>query len=138
MTGRSARSRRAVTDLRRLCAVHLGEDHDIEVVDVLLRPEVALEDGVIATPAVRRLLPPSTRRVVGDLADSRLAAIALELAAERVDPADVDRTDQTGGEAPLRARQSTVRRSVASPTSGTGSGPSPPTATTAPAPTGCA
>jgi diguanylate cyclase (GGDEF)-like protein/PAS domain S-box-containing protein len=65
--------------------VHLAGGHDIDVVDVLARPEVASADGVIATPAVRRLLPPSTRRIVGDLTDGRLAAIALELGTGRAD-----------------------------------------------------
>ena len=98
MTGQTSRSRRAVSDLRRLCAAHLPQDHEIEVVDVLVRPEMAARDGVIATPAVLRLSPPSARRIVGDLADGRQAAIALELIGGLVAPSVAEQPGRPGAD----------------------------------------
>jgi circadian clock protein KaiB len=79
VTGASLRSQRASANLRSLCAAALAEDFEIEVVDVLERPELAEKERIIATPTVLRLSPPPQRRVVGDLSDFELAAAALGL-----------------------------------------------------------
>lgn len=77
ITGQSPRSQRAVTNLRRLCETQLAGDFEIEVVDVLERPDAAEDDKVIATPTLILLLPPPSRRLVGDLSD--MAQVRLEL-----------------------------------------------------------
>jgi circadian clock protein KaiB len=46
---------------------------------VLDHPERAEEDRIIATPTVIRLVPVPPKRVIGDLSDLELAAIALDL-----------------------------------------------------------
>ena len=79
MTGQSLRSQRAVANLRSLCAAALGDDFEIDVVDVREQPESAEENRIIATPTVLRLSPPPRRRVIGDLSDFDLAATALGL-----------------------------------------------------------
>lgn len=79
VTGGSLRSQRAAANLRSLCAAALGDGFAIEVVDVLERPELAEQERIIATPTVQRLSPPPSRRVVGDLSDFDLAAVALGL-----------------------------------------------------------
>ncbi len=79
VTGESLRSQRAATNLHSLCAAALGDGFEIEVVDVLERPELAESERIIATPTVLRLSPPPSRRVVGDLSDFDLAAAALGL-----------------------------------------------------------
>ena len=79
VTGASPRSQRAATNLRTLCAAALGDRFEIDVVDVLERPELAERERIIATPTVLRLSPPPPRRVVGDLSDFDLAATALGL-----------------------------------------------------------
>lgn len=79
VAGESLRSQRAAANLRSLCAAALGDGFEIEVVDVLERPELAESERIIATPTVLRLFPPPARRVVGDLSDFELAAAALGL-----------------------------------------------------------
>ncbi len=79
VTGTSLRSHRAAVNLRELCAAALGDGFEIELVDVLDRPDLAEEERIIATPTVLRLSPPPSRRVVGDLSDFKLAAAALGL-----------------------------------------------------------
>lgn len=88
VTGESLRSQRAVDNLRGLCAAAVGEAVDIEVVDVLISPERAEQERVIATPTVLRLSPAPARRVIGDLADFHLAAVALGL--QRPGPPSTD------------------------------------------------
>ena len=66
-------------NLRALWEASVPDDHAIEVIDVLERPEAAEKERVLATPTVVRLAPLPRRRVIGDLSDRSLAAIALEI-----------------------------------------------------------
>jgi circadian clock protein KaiB len=79
ITGETARSRQAVANLRALFEARLAGLYELEVVDVLERPDLAEDDRIIATPTVIRLAPPPRRRVVGDLSESGATATALDL-----------------------------------------------------------
>jgi len=79
VTGETGRSRQAADNLRELCEAHVAGIYELEVIDVLDHPERAEEDRIIATPTVIRLVPVPPKRVIGDLSDLELAAIALDL-----------------------------------------------------------
>jgi circadian clock protein KaiB len=79
VTGETGRSRQAADNLRELCEAHVAGVYELEVIDVLDHPERAEEDRIIATPTVIRLVPVPPKRVIGDLSDLELAAIALDL-----------------------------------------------------------
>ncbi|MBS42011.1 MAG: hypothetical protein CMH83_02300 [Nocardioides sp.] len=74
-TPRAARAVDAVQDLVRM----LGPGMLVEVVDVLERPDLAEQFGVVATPLLVREEPRPIRRVVGDLSDSTRLAQALDV-----------------------------------------------------------
>lgn len=84
VAGETARSLRAATHLRRLCSAALGRDYELEIIDVLARPDLADEAHILATPTVVKLAPVPLRRVVGDLSDAARLASALDL--ELADP----------------------------------------------------
>ena len=52
-------------------------DWDIEIVDVLLEPSRAGEDGVVFTPTLVRLSPPPVRQVVGSLSSREAVLSAI-------------------------------------------------------------
>jgi circadian clock protein KaiB len=79
VTSETARSRRAVVNLRALCEARVPGLYELEVIDVVERPDLAEDDRIFATPAVIRMTPLPQRRVIGDLSDARLTATALEL-----------------------------------------------------------
>ncbi|MBS42010.1 MAG: circadian clock protein KaiB [Nocardioides sp.] len=80
VAGASPRSFRAQQSLEALVAAALPDEREvIEVIDVLERPDLAEEAGVVATPLVVRERPLPTRRVVGDLSDPFRLADALGL-----------------------------------------------------------
>ena len=79
VAGTTPRARATVADLRAVCLASVGDDHEIEVVDVLDQPALAEAERVLATPTVIRLVPLPRRRVVGDLSDHRAVALALDL-----------------------------------------------------------
>ncbi len=80
VTGQTARSIKAVENLQRLCERYLPHGHEIEIVDVLQRPDLAEAEKVMATPTLIRKVPLPKRRIIGDLSDwSRvLSALGLE------------------------------------------------------------
>ncbi|MEO3822152.1 circadian clock KaiB family protein [Actinomadura sp. B10D3] len=79
IAGRTPRSLTALANLRLLCETYLPDRHEIDLVDVSDRPELAERDGVLATPMAVRIMPLPEVRVIGDLADHRKAAGFLGL-----------------------------------------------------------
>lgn len=79
VTGMTACSTRAITNLRALCQERLGGQYDLEVIDLLKRPHRALEEQVIVTPTLIKETPGPVRRLVGDLSDTPRLLAALDL-----------------------------------------------------------
>ena len=79
VAGSTARSVRAIENLRRICEEHLAGRYDLEVVDIYQQPEAAREFQLIAAPTLVRLLPEPLRRVIGDLSDEERVLRGLDL-----------------------------------------------------------
>ena len=79
VAGDSPLSRAAANDLARVCHDHLDGEPIIEIIDVLLQPDLADAYCVLTTPTVLREFPLPRRRATGDLRDAAqlLAALAL-------------------------------------------------------------
>lgn len=73
------RSQAAEANLRYLCESYLPGQYEVEIIDVVERPDLADQARIIATPTVIRAVPPPLRRVIGDLSDHGRAAAALGL-----------------------------------------------------------
>jgi circadian clock protein KaiB len=71
IAGNSASSRRAEQNLHRMLAIIKDEGWDVEIIDVLTKPELAEKAGVIATPTLSYEHSVRPRRIVGDLSDTR-------------------------------------------------------------------
>ena len=74
-TPASERALGAVDALR----ARLGDEAEVEVVDLRESPEVAEEQKILATPLLVRLSPTPVRRVAGDLSDPDRVAWSLGL-----------------------------------------------------------
>jgi circadian clock protein KaiB len=83
VTGTTARSMRAIANLRRVCERHLAGRYDLEVVDVYQQPELAAREQLVAAPTLVKKLPLPLRRLVGDLSNHQrvLAGLGLPAAA---------------------------------------------------------
>lgn len=77
--GETARSRAAVEQLRALCRQRLGEQWQVEVIDVKGRPDIAEAARIVATPTLDRLEPEPRTRVIGDLSSTDDLAAVLDL-----------------------------------------------------------
>jgi circadian clock protein KaiB len=87
VTGQTARTQRAIQNLRRLCEEDLTGRYKLEVIDVLEHPELAEADRILATPTLIKQLPPPLRRVIGDLSDRERVLVGLEVQAGDTPPA---------------------------------------------------
>lgn len=80
IVGEAPNSSRAVANLRAICGRLPKGCARVEIVDILDAPLRALEDGVLATPCLRRLSPEPQVTIIGDLSDHEQVLQTLGLA----------------------------------------------------------
>lgn len=81
VTGANPRTERAISNLRHICDAELDGRYTLAIIDVLVDPEAAERDRVLATPTLIKELPLPLRRVIGDLSDRGKVLLALEVRA---------------------------------------------------------
>ncbi|MGH6884550.1 MAG: circadian clock KaiB family protein [Geminicoccales bacterium] len=79
VAGKTARSVAAFENLERLCKQHLRGKYRIEVVDLLVHPQLARGDQIVAIPTLVRKLPEPIRKVIGDLSNVERTMVGLQL-----------------------------------------------------------
>jgi circadian clock protein KaiB len=77
VAGHSPNSAAALGNLAALGEGRLRGAYELEVVDVLEAPEVALADGILVTPTLVKLAPLPACRIVGNLSDVDSVMLAL-------------------------------------------------------------
>ena len=70
VAGTSSRSQRTIANLQAICAAHLANRVDLEIVDIYRHPALAEEGQIVAAPTLLKLHPLPVRRIVGDLSDT--------------------------------------------------------------------
>lgn len=79
ITGQTPRSEQAIGNLQQICDEQLDEQYEVEIIDVLERPQLAEDEKIIATPTLIKQLPPPIRRIIGDLSDTERVVLGLDL-----------------------------------------------------------
>ena len=79
VAGKTARSVAALENLSRLCEEHLRGKYRIEVVDLLVHPQLAKGDQIVAIPTLVRKIPQPIRKVIGDLSNEERTLVGLQL-----------------------------------------------------------
>jgi len=79
ITGSTARSARAISNIRKICEEHLEGRYDLEVVDISQHPMLAEGEQIIATPTLIKKLPLPLRRFIGDMSQSERIVLGLDL-----------------------------------------------------------
>lgn len=79
VAGKTAKSVAAVENLTKLCEEHLSGKYKIEVVDLLVHPQLAKDDQIVAIPTLVRKLPDPIRKVIGDLSNVERSVVGLQL-----------------------------------------------------------
>lgn len=79
VAGTTARSTTALRNLRRMCEEHLAGRYSIEVVDLLVNPQLAEGDQILAVPTLVRKLPEPIRKIIGDLSQEERVLVGLDI-----------------------------------------------------------
>jgi circadian clock protein KaiB len=79
VAGKTPKSVRALENLQRICEEHLAGKYHIEVVDLLVHPQLAKGDQIVALPTLVRKLPEPIRKVIGDLSNTEKTLVGLQL-----------------------------------------------------------
>jgi circadian clock protein KaiB len=79
IAGQTANSMTALNNLRRICETHLAGKYRIEVIDLLVQPQLAKGDQIFAIPTLVRRLPEPLRRVIGDFSNTERMLVGLDL-----------------------------------------------------------
>ena len=84
--GMTARSVKAVEDVRRVCDETLSGRCELQVVDIREHPEAAKEAQVIAAPTLVKELPLPLRKLIGDMSKAKNLFVGLNVASKSKDP----------------------------------------------------
>jgi circadian clock protein KaiB len=79
VAGMTARSTRAVENIRVLCERYLPGGYDLEVINLYEQPLMASGEHIIAAPTCVRRFPLPARRVIGDMSNSARVLAGLDL-----------------------------------------------------------
>lgn len=77
VAGQAPNSVLAIGNAKAICEAHYLAGFKLEIVDLMDHPLRALEDGIVVTPTLVRLLPKPARKVIGTLSDQKRVVLAL-------------------------------------------------------------
>ena len=69
----------ALANLQKYCEQHLSDEYRLEVIDLLLHPQLAAGDQILAIPTLVRKVPVPIRKITGDLSNEEKVLVGLDL-----------------------------------------------------------
>jgi circadian clock protein KaiB len=79
VAGKSPKALTAFANLKKICEEQLEGKYSIEVIDLLINPQLGNEDQILALPTLVRKLPVPVRKIIGDLSDTERVLVGLDL-----------------------------------------------------------
>ena len=79
IAGQTPNSVTAIANLKKICEEKLKGKYRIEVVDLLVKPQLAKGDQIIAIPTLVRRLPPPVKKIIGNLSKTESVIVGLDL-----------------------------------------------------------
>jgi circadian clock protein KaiB len=79
IAGQTPKSLKAFSNLKKICEEHLAGKYSIEVIDLLINPQLAKGDQIIAIPTLVRKLPEPLKKIIGDLANTERVLVGLDI-----------------------------------------------------------
>ncbi|RZL13498.1 MAG: circadian clock protein KaiB [Pedobacter sp.] len=79
IAGKTPKSVSALNNLNRYCEEHLQGKYRIEVIDLLLQPQLAEGDQIFAVPTLVRKVPVPIRKIIGDLSNEEKVLVGLNI-----------------------------------------------------------
>ena len=79
VAGNTPKSMSAITNLKKYCEEHLKDKYTLEVVDLLVHPQLAAGDQILAIPTLVRKVPVPIRKIIGDLSNEEKVLVGLDI-----------------------------------------------------------
>lgn len=79
IAGQTPRSIAAFNNLKAICEKYLHGQYDIEIIDLLVRPQLAKGDQILALPTLVRKLPEPIKKIIGDLSSEERVLVGLNI-----------------------------------------------------------
>jgi circadian clock protein KaiB len=79
VAGQTPKALTAYTNLKKICDEQLMGKYSIEVIDLLINPQLGAEDQILALPTLVRKLPVPVRKIIGDLSNTERVLVGLDL-----------------------------------------------------------
>jgi len=79
IAGKTAKSVDALNNLKKYCEEYLQGQYRIEVIDLLVSPQLAEGDQILAIPTLVRKFPEPIRKIIGDLSNEEKVLVGLNI-----------------------------------------------------------
>ncbi len=79
VAGNTPKSVTALKNLKKYCETHLAGQYTIEVIDLLVHPQLAEGDQILAIPTVVKKVPEPIRKIIGDLSNEAKVLVGLNI-----------------------------------------------------------
>lgn len=79
IAGNTPKSITALSNLKKYCEEHLQDEYIIEVIDLLVHPQLAEGDQILAVPTLVRKVPVPIRKIIGDLSNEEKVLVGLNI-----------------------------------------------------------
>jgi circadian clock protein KaiB len=79
VAGQTPKSVTALNNLKKYCETHLKGQYTIEVIDLLVQPQLAEGDQILAIPTLVRKVPKPIRKIIGDLSNEEKVLVGLDI-----------------------------------------------------------
>jgi len=79
VAGQTPKSLTAFANLKKICEEHLEGKYRIEVIDLLVNPQLAQGDQILALPTLVRKLPAPIKKIIGDLSNTERVLVGLDI-----------------------------------------------------------
>lgn len=79
IAGNTPKSMTALANLKRYCEQHLQDKYSLEIIDLLVQPQLAAGDQIFAIPTLVRKVPVPIRKIIGDLSNEEKVLVGLNI-----------------------------------------------------------
>lgn len=79
LAGRTPKSEKALENIKKYAEEHLAGKYSIEIIDLLINPQLAEGDQILAVPTLVRKFPEPIRKIIGDLSNEERVLVGLNI-----------------------------------------------------------
>ena len=79
IAGQTPKSIKALNNIKKYAEEYLAGKYSIEIIDLLVSPQLAEGDQILAVPTLVRKFPEPIRKIIGDLSNEERVLVGLNI-----------------------------------------------------------